>query len=56
MASSANLILGFGTRGRNQVELMQVDNVASPKMLGFGGLGFSLPSIEKILPEILWDH
>src|SRR5262249_14151443 len=41
---------------RNQVELMQVDNVASPEMCGFGELGISPLSIEDILPEILWDH
>jgi uncharacterized protein YbjT (DUF2867 family) len=41
---------------RNQVELMQVDSVASPEMPGFGELGISLLSIEEILPEILWDH
>ena len=41
---------------RNQVELMQIDNVASPEMPGFGGLGISPHSIEEILPEILWDH
>jgi uncharacterized protein YbjT (DUF2867 family) len=41
---------------RNQVELMQVDSVASPEMPGFGELGISPLSIEEILPEILWDH
>ena len=41
---------------RNQVELMQIDNVASPEMPGFGELGISPLSIEEILPEILWDH
>ena len=41
---------------RNQVELMQVDNVASPEMSGFGELGISPLSIEEILSEILWDH
>ena len=41
---------------RNQVELMQVDNVASPEMPGFGELGISTLSIEDILSEILWDH
>jgi uncharacterized protein YbjT (DUF2867 family) len=41
---------------RNQVELMQVDNVASPEMPGFGQLGISPLSIEEILSEILWDH
>jgi uncharacterized protein YbjT (DUF2867 family) len=41
---------------RNQLELMQIDNVASPQMPGFGELGISPLSIEEILPEILWDH
>ena len=41
---------------RNQVELMQVDNVASPEMPGFGELGISPHSIEEILQEILWEH
>jgi len=41
---------------RNQVELMQVDNVASPTMPGFGELGISPHSVEEILQEILWDH
>jgi NADH dehydrogenase len=41
---------------RNQVELMQVDNVASPEIPGFAELGISPLSIEEILPEILWDH
>ena len=41
---------------RNQVELMQIDSVASPEMPGFGELGISPLSIEEILPEILWDH
>ena len=41
---------------RNQVELMQVDNVSSPEMLGFGELGISPDSVEEILQEILWDH
>ena len=41
---------------RSQVELMQIDNVASPEIPGFGELGISPLSIEEILPEILWDH
>jgi NADH dehydrogenase len=41
---------------RNQVELMQVDNVASPDMPGFGELGISPHSVEELLREILWDH
>ncbi|CAN7637869.1 complex I NDUFA9 subunit family protein [Mesorhizobium sp. LjNodule214] len=41
---------------RNQVELMQVDNVSSPQMPGFGELGISPYSVEEMLQEILWDH
>ncbi|TRC85236.1 complex I NDUFA9 subunit family protein [Mesorhizobium sp. WSM4303] len=41
---------------RNQVELMQVDNVSSPEMPGFGELGISPYSVEEMLQEILWDH
>jgi uncharacterized protein YbjT (DUF2867 family) len=38
---------------RNQVELMQVDNVSSPEMPGFGDLGISLHSVEEILQQML---
>jgi uncharacterized protein YbjT (DUF2867 family) len=41
---------------RNQLELMQVDNVSSPEMPGFGALGIAPHSVEEILQEILWDH
>jgi NADH dehydrogenase len=41
---------------RNQVELMQVDNVSSLDMPGFRELGISPHSVEEILQEILWDH
>jgi uncharacterized protein YbjT (DUF2867 family) len=41
---------------RNQVELMQVDNVSSPVAPGFGELGISPHSIEDVLQDILWDH
>ena len=41
---------------RNQVELMQVDNVSSPEMPGFEDLGISPHSVEEILHEILWNH
>jgi uncharacterized protein YbjT (DUF2867 family) len=41
---------------RNQVELMQLDNVSSPEVPGFGELGISPHSIEEILREILWEH
>jgi uncharacterized protein YbjT (DUF2867 family) len=38
---------------RNQVELMQVDNVPSSEMPGFGDLGISPHSVEDTLQEIL---
>jgi uncharacterized protein YbjT (DUF2867 family) len=38
---------------RNQVELMQIDNVASPKMPGFQELGITPRSIEDVLPQML---
>ncbi|NGO56162.1 complex I NDUFA9 subunit family protein, partial [Mesorhizobium camelthorni] len=38
------------------LELMQVDNVSSPEMPGFGELGISPHSVEDMLQEILWDH
>jgi uncharacterized protein YbjT (DUF2867 family) len=38
---------------RNQVELMQVDNVSSPEMPGFGELGISPHSVEEILQRRL---
>ena len=41
---------------RNQVELMQVDNVPSPAMPGFRDLGISPHSVEEIIQETLWDH
>jgi NADH dehydrogenase len=37
---------------RNQVELMQVDNVSSPEMPGFGELGILPRSVEEMLQEI----
>jgi uncharacterized protein YbjT (DUF2867 family) len=41
---------------RNQVELMQIDNVSSPALPGLGELGISPHSVEEILQEMLWDH
>jgi len=41
---------------RNQVELMQVDNVTSPMMPGFGELGISPHSVEEILQRMLRRH
>jgi NADH dehydrogenase len=39
---------------RNQVELMQVDNVSSPAMPGFGQLGIAPHSVEEMLQQMLW--
>lgn len=41
---------------RNQVELMQVDNVSSPEMPGFEDLGISPHSVEEILQRMLRDR
>ena len=38
---------------RNQVELMQLDSVASPGAPGFGDLGISSTSLEDALPAIV---
>src|SRR5215216_7952693 len=38
---------------RNQVDLMRMDNVASPTMPGFGDLGISPHAIEPVLQQIL---
>jgi len=38
---------------RNQIELMQVDNVASPDMPGFAELGILPRPLETILREML---
>jgi hypothetical protein len=38
---------------RNQVELMQINNMASPGMPGFEELGISPRSVEEILQEML---
>jgi len=38
---------------RNQVELMQVDNLSSPEMPGFGELGISPHTVEGILQQML---
>jgi uncharacterized protein YbjT (DUF2867 family) len=38
---------------RNQIELMQVDNVASPDMPGFAALGISPRPLETVLRELL---
>jgi NADH dehydrogenase len=41
---------------RNQVELMETDNVARPHSAGFAELGIAPRSLEEILPTILRDH
>jgi uncharacterized protein YbjT (DUF2867 family) len=41
---------------RNQVELMEIDNVASPGSPGFGELGISPHSVEEILGQVLQAH
>jgi NADH dehydrogenase len=38
---------------RNQVELMQIDNVASPQMPGFGDLGISPSAVEQFARELV---
>jgi uncharacterized protein YbjT (DUF2867 family) len=41
---------------QNQVELMQIDTVASSELPGFKKLGITPVAVEEILQEILWDH
>ena len=41
---------------QNQVELMQIDTVASSKLPGFKELGITPVAVEEVLQEILWDH
>jgi NADH dehydrogenase len=41
---------------QNQVELMQIDTVASLGLPGFKKLGITPVAVEEILQEILWDH
>jgi uncharacterized protein YbjT (DUF2867 family) len=41
---------------RNQVELMQADNVSSSNMPGFGELGIPPHTVEETLPEILHTY
>ena len=38
---------------RNQVELMQIDNVAAPDRPGFSALGITPRPLEEVLPQIL---
>lgn len=41
---------------RNQVELMQIDNVSSPGTPGFAELAISPHSIENVLQDLLWNR
>src|SRR5215468_10123010 len=41
---------------RNQVELMQVDNVCSAETPGFAQLGILPHSLEEILQQMLWSR
>ena len=41
---------------QNQVELMQIDTVASSELPGFKTLGITPVAVEEVLQEILWDH
>jgi NADH dehydrogenase len=41
---------------RNQLELMQVDTVASPEIPGFRELGITPVAVEEILEDILRNH
>jgi uncharacterized protein YbjT (DUF2867 family) len=41
---------------QNQVELMQIDTVASSELPGFKKLGITPVAVEEVLQEILWDH
>ena len=49
----ASEMLGSPFLTRNQVELMQIDTVASPDMPGFAELGISPRSVEATLQKIL---
>ena len=51
--ASAGEILPNAPVTRNQIELMQVDNVASPGMPGFAELGISPRPLEDVLREML---
>lgn len=41
---------------RNQVELMQIDTIASPESPGLAELGISPRTVEEILQEIMSEH
>jgi NADH dehydrogenase len=41
---------------RNQVELMEQDNVAAPDSPGFAELGITPRSLEEVLPTILHNR
>jgi NADH dehydrogenase len=46
-------MLGIPLLTRNQVELMQIDTVASPDLPGFVELGISPHPVEEILQKML---
>jgi hypothetical protein len=41
---------------QNQIELLQIDTVASLELPGFKKLGITPVAVEEILQELLWDH
>jgi ferredoxin len=41
---------------RNQVELMQIDTIASPERPGLAELGISPHAVEEILQQIMSEH
>ena len=41
---------------RNQIELMQIDTIASPDRPGFTDLGISPHTVEEILQQIMCEH
>src|SRR4029077_13481435 len=41
---------------RNQIELMQIDTIASPERPGLAELGISRHSVEEILQQIMSEH
>ena len=41
---------------RNQIELMQIDTIASPERPGLAELGISPHTVEEILQQIMSEH
>jgi uncharacterized protein YbjT (DUF2867 family) len=54
LASASEILPGLPLT-RNQVELMQIDTVSSPRMPGFAELGISPLSIEELLHRMLTE-